>query len=411
MTGQSREFDVVIWGATGFTGRLVMQYMASTYGAAGDVRWAVAARSAAKLASVKHEVLGSEADQVPELIADSADEQSLRAMVRQAKAICTTVGPYAIYGSLLVRLCAEEGTHYCDLTGEVQWMRQMIEQYQSIAEASGARIVHTCGFDSIPSDLGVFYAQQQMFEKHGVYAPRVKYRVLRSDGGVSGGTVASMMNMMEEADRDPSVLDVIDDPYALNPPNMPRGEDGADQTTAEYDQDFRQWTAPFVMAGINTRVVRRSHALLGYPWGEHFRYDEAILTGNGPAGFAKAAAVAGGTGLMMKATGFTPMRNLLGRLAPSPGEGPSQETMDNGYFEIELLATNPENPENNVLAVVTGDRDPGYGATSKMIAESAVCLACDDLDTPTGVLTPSVAMGQKLVDRLAEKAGMTFSIR
>jgi len=403
-----RQYDVVIWGATGFTGRLVAEYMMQTYVVGGDVRWAVAGRNAVKLSEVMNSV--APGVEIPQIIADSADETSLREMVKSTAAVCTTVGPYALYGSLLVQLCAEEGTHYADLTGEVQWMRKMIDTHHTAAEASGARIVHTCGFDSIPSDLGVWYAQQQMSAAHGVYASRVKYRVVKSRGGVSGGTIASMMNMMEETKVDPGILDIINDPYALNPPNLPRGDDGSDQTGAEYDQDFRQWTAPFVMAGINTRVVRRTHALLDYPWGKHFRYDEAILTGDGPGGFARASVVAGGTGLMMLASAFSPTRKLLGRVAPAPGEGPSEETMVNGFFDIELHAPHPSDPRKNMLIRVTGDRDPGYGATSKMIAESAVCLACDDLDTPTGILTPAAAMGQKLIDRLSAKAGMTFSV-
>lgn len=406
-----REFDVVVWGATGFTGRLVVDYLYRTYGADGDLKWAVAGRNADKLAEVKREVIGGDADKVPDVIADSHEDASLRALVASTKAVCTTVGPYALYGSRLVALCAELGTHYCDLTGEVQWMREMIDKHHTTAEQSGARIVHTCGFDSIPSDLGAFYLQQEMQSRHGAYASRIKYRVAKSAGGVSGGTVASMMNMMEEAKDNPGILDVINDPYALNPANMPRGEDGPDQTTAEYDQDFRQWTAPFVMAGINTRVVRRTHALLDYPWGDHFRYDEAMLMGDGPGGFTRASMVAGGTRMMMAATAFTPTRNLLGRLAPSQGEGPSPETIENGFFVIELFGAHPEDPAKNLLVEVTGDKDPGYGATSKMIAESAVCLAVDNLDTPTGVLTPAVAMGSALIKRLGDKAGMTFSVR
>ena len=364
----TRTYDIVIWGATGFTGRLVMAYMAKTYGVDGEIKWAVAGRNAAKLADVKREILGADAENLPAVVADSNDEASLRKLVSDTKVVCTTVGPYALYGSTLVALCAELGTHYCDLTGEVQWMRQMIEAHQATAEASGAKIVHTCGFDSIPSDLGTYFVQGEMHKAHGVYAPRVKYRVVGSKGGVSGGTVASMMNMMDEANANPKILDIIADPYALNPLNTRRGDDGADQTTAEYDKEFRQWTGPFVMASINTRVVRRSHALLGYPWGGRFRYDEAILTGDGPSGFAKAVMIAGGTGLMNKVAGIGSLRKLLAKVVPAPGEGPSVADMENGFFEIELRASNPEDPKKDLTAVVTGDRDPGYGATSKMIA-------------------------------------------
>lgn len=405
----SREYDVVVWGATGFTGKLVVEYIFQTYGLDGDLKWAVAGRNANKLDEVCREVAGDAAAQIPQVVADSNDEASLRQMVASTTAVCTTVGPYALYGSLLVRLCAEEGTHYADLTGEVQWMHRMINDHFTTAEASGARIVHTCGFDSIPSDMGAWFVQREMHDRHGVFATRVKYRVKKAEGGFSGGTVASMMNMMEEARVDPSVLDIIDDPYALNPPNMPRGDDGADLTSSEYDTDFGQWIAPFVMAGINTRVVRRSHALQGYPWGAHFRYDEATLTGPGPGGMTRASMMAGGTSLMMLFTRVTPLRNLLGRLAPSPGEGPSEETIEKGFFEIELLGSHPEDPTKNLSVTVTGDKDPGYGATAKMIAESAICLAKDELDSPTGILTPSVAMGDKLLKRLVEKAGMTFT--
>ena len=388
-----------------------MAYMAKTYGVDGEIKWAVAGRNAAKLADVKREILGADAENLPEVVADSNDEASLRKLVSDTKVVCTTVGPYALYGSTLVALCAELGTHYCDLTGEVQWMRQMIEAHQATAEASGAKIVHTCGFDSIPSDLGTYFVQREMHKAHGVYAPRVKYRVVGSKGGVSGGTVASMMNMMEEANANPKILDIIADPYALNPLNTPRGDDGADQTTAEYDKEFRQWTGPFVMASINTRVVRRSHALLGYPWGSHFRYDEAILAGDGPSGFAKAVMIAGGTGLMNKVAGIGSLRKLLAKVVPAPGEGPSVADMENGFFEIELRASNPEDPKKDLTAVVTGDRDPGYGATSKMIAESAICLAVDHLDSAGGFLTPATAMGDLLISRLAEKGGMGFTLK
>jgi len=331
--------------------------------------------------------------------------------VEQTKVVCTTVGPYAKYGSLLVKFCAETGTHYTDLTGEVHWMRRMIDQHHVEAQNSGARIVHTCGFDSIPSDLGVLLLQRAMFEKHGVYSRNVKYRVVKASGGVSGGTIDSAVNMMEESKSDPSIIPLMADPYALNPLNMPRGEDKKDKTSVFYDKDFEQWTTPFVMAGVNTRVVRRSHSLLGYPWGNNFRYDEAVLVGDGPGGIVKAWFITAVTGLVIALTAFSFTRKLFARLAPSPGEGPSPEAIRKGFFNIELFASHPDEPECSMVAVVTGDRDPGYGATSKMIAESAVCLAKDELDTPAGVLTPAVAMGQRLIDRLQRNAGMSFTLK
>ena len=406
-----KEFDLVVWGATGFTGQLVVEYLHGTYGAAGDLTWAVAGRNPDKLAEIKARILGNDADRVPEIIADKDNEASLRDLVSRTRVVCTTVGPYALYGTPLVKLCAESGTHYCDLTGELHWMRKVIDHYHPLAEKSGARIVHSCGFDSIPSDLGTLYLQQQMKNRTGEYASRVKYRVSTLGGGVSGGTVASGLNIHEEARGNPGILELMEDPYALNPADMPRGEDGPDQTFAEYDQDFRQWTGPFVMAGINTRVVRRSHALLGYPWGSGFRYDEAVLTGNGPAGFAKAGLMAGTIGLFSTLVAYGPTRGLLRRLLPSPGEGPSEETMKKAAFEVVLFGAHSEDPGKSLIAVVTGDRDPGYGATSRMLAESAVCLAKDDLASAGGVLTPACAMGDLLIQRLNEKAGMSFRIR
>ena len=407
----TRTYDIVICGATGFTGRLVMAYMAKTYGVDGEIKWAVAGRNAAKLADVKREILGADAENLPEVVADSNDEASLRKLVSDTKVVCTTVGPYALYGSTLVALCAELGTHYCDLTGEVQWMRQMIEAHQATAEASGAKIVHTCGFDSIPSDLGTYFVQGEMHK-----APWH----LRAAGEISCCWLKGWCQWWYGCQHDE--YDGRGESRPLHPrfncrsvrtesANMPRGEDGADQTTAEYDKDFRQWTGPFVMAGINTRVVRRSHALLGYPWGSHFRYDEAILTGDGPSGFAKAVMIAGGTGLMNKVAGIGSLRKLLARVVPAPGEGPSVADMENGFFEIELRASNPEDPKKDLTAVVTGDRDPGYGSTCKMIAESAVCLAVDHLDSAGGFLTPASAMGDLLISRLAEKGGMGFTLK
>lgn len=402
-----KTFDIVVWGATGFTGRLVTEYLFKTYGTDGDLKWAIAGRNPAKLTQLNQDIADNT---LPQIIADSDDEASLRELVASTRAVCTTVGPYALHGTKLVALCAELGTHYCDLTGEAPWMRQIIDDYGTGAEKSGARIVHNCGFDCIPSDLGTYFVQSEMFKRHGVYATQVKFRVAGTAGGASGGTIASMMNIMEEAKKDSSIFALMADPYALNPPNLPRGEDVGDQTGAQFDPDFGQWTGPFVMAGINTRVVRRSHALMGYPWGSGFRYDESVLTGSGPGGFFKAAMLAVGTAVLVGAMVFGPTRKLLGRIVPAPGEGPSREAIENGYFKIEILALHPTDPNKNIKALVTGDRDPGYGATSKMIAESAICLAKDDLDSPAGILTPAVAMGQSLLDRLSRKAGMSFTI-
>lgn len=407
---ESREFDVVVWGATGFTGQLVAEYMFRQYGVGGDVTWAIAGRNRAKLEQVANRAAGNQADQLALIVADTTDQDAIVEMVQRTRVVCTTVGPYALYGTGLVEACATHGTHYCDLTGEVQWMVKTIEQFQSLAESSGAKIVHTCGFDSIPSDMGVFHLQQQMQALHSCVATEVKYRVGETAGGVSGGTIASMMNMMEEAKVDPRINEILSDPYSLNPLNMPRGEDGQDQSAALYDLDFMQWTAPFAMAGINTRVVRRSNALMGYSYGKDFRYSESMLMGNGPVGYMKATAVAGVSGLMMLSAAFSPTRSLMKQIVPKPGEGPSEQTIANGSFTIELFGRNGEDKDKSVRTRVTGDRDPGYGATSKMLAESAVCLAKDELAEGGGILTPAAAMGDKLLERLQANAGMGFTV-
>lgn len=406
----TREFDVVIWGATGFTGQLVAKYMFQQYGIGGDVSWAIAGRNLEKLDQVAKDAAGNQADQIPKIIADTMDRDAINAMVQRTRVVCTTVGPYALYGTVLVEACATHGTHCCDLTGEVQWMVRTIEQFQSLAESSGAKIVHTCGFDSIPSDLGVFYLQQQMRALHDTNAVEVKYRVGDTSGGVSGGTVASLMNMMEEVKQDPSITDILSDPYSLNPQNMPRGEDGQDQSAALYDLDFMQWTAPFAMAGVNTRVVRRTNALTQYAYGKDFRYSEAMLMGNGPTGYMKAMTVAGVSGLVMLFAAFSPTRSLLKQVVPKPGEGPSDETIAKGSFNILLHGRHPQDRSKDIKVKVTGDKDPGYGATSKMLAECAVCLAKDELEDGGGILTPAAAMGDTLLQRLQTNAGMTFSV-
>jgi len=406
MTKENREYDVVVFGATGFTGQLVAEYLLNKYGVNGDLRWAMAGRSLRKLELVREELQGSD---IPLLTADSDDMDSLLELAGKTSVVCTTVGPYALYGSALVEACVQQGTDYCDLTGEVQWMKRMIDQHQAAAAASGARIVHTCGFDSIPSDLGVLFLQNAMRERHGVPACHVKYRAAGFSGAFSGGTVASMINMMEEAARDRSLMKVLADPYALNPPGSHRGDDVNDQTGAIYDEDFERWTLPFVMAAINTRVVRRSNALMDGAYGEDFRYDEAVLAPEGQGALKSkfaAAAMTAGTASMA----IAPLRSVAKRFLPSPGEGPSKKQQEKGYFDILLYGVHPGDRSKDMTARVTGDRDPGYGSTSKMLGEAAVCLAQDELDCAGGFWTPASAMGEVLIERLQDSAGLTFDI-
>ncbi len=384
-----------------------MEYLVETYGVDGELRWAIAGRNRSKLETVRQSCLAAaERDQLPILIADSEDPGSMAALVRQTRVVCSTVGPYAKYGTPLVAACVAAGTHYCDLTGEVQWMARVIPQYQAAAEASGARIVHTCGFDSVPFDMGNWYLQKVMFERHGVYARQVKARVGRNRGAASGGTIASILNMMEEARQDPSIRRQVANPYALYPAGIAAGLDGPDQTGARFDADFKQWTSPFIMAAINTRVVRRSNALLGFPWGENFRYDEATL--NNSLYKAALTSVAGGVGLVALALG--PTRRLAQRFLPKPGEGPTREQREAGYYEVFFRGIDPADRSRDTLLKVSGDLDPGYGSTSRMLGEAAVCLAKDELAVGGGFWTPASALDGKYLERLTARAGLTFEI-
>lgn len=398
---QERPYDIIVWGASGFTGRIVVDYMHQEYGN-GNLRWAVAGRNPAKLESV---VGGRD---IPVLNADSHDDDALRQLVQQTKVILTTVGPYARYGSKLVAACAEHGTDYCDLTGESLWMREMISAHQQTAKDSGARIVHTCGFDSIPSDIGVFFLQKEMQRRHGVAARHIKYRTKSFKGGFSGGTIDSMMAMMEAGQKDPNLLKQLGDPYLLN--DTFRGADGPDRFSPYFDEDFNGWVGPFMMAAINTRVVRRTNELLDGAYGENFRYDEGSLTGAGPKGFLGATGIGVGSGVFAGLASLPITRKGLQKVLPKPGEGPSPEQQRTGYFEIEMRAKHPDDASKNLVASVKGDRDPGYGSTAKMIAESALALAHDDLLAGGGFWTPASAMGDALLERLPANAGVTFEI-
>lgn len=397
--------DVVVLGATGFTGKLVVQYLAETYGVDGDLAWAIAGRSRHKLEQVRSSFLAvPDRDKLPIIVVDSNDEDALRELAQSTTVVCTTVGPYAQYGTPLVAACVEAGTHYCDLTGEVQWMARIIPEYEEAAKASGARIVHTCGFDSVPSDMGTWFLQQVMQEQHGTHATRVKGRVVDMRGGASGGTIASMLNMMEEATADPSIRDVIADPYVLYPAGQPAGEDEGDQRSALYDDDFEKWTSPFIMAAINTRVVRRSNALLGFPWGRDFSYDESLLEKSRVT--AVRNSVAGGVGMVTMAVG--PARRLITRFLPKPGEGPDKAQREAGRYELRFLG---RSADDDLAAVsVRGHLDPGYGSTSRMLGEAAACLALDPSDVPGGFWTPASALGANYLKRLQENAGLDFEV-
>lgn len=396
-----REYDLVLWGATGFTGRLAVDYIERTY-RNSNLKWAIAGRSASKLDSID----GARGLSI--LQADASDRASMEALVRQTRLVLTTVGPYARYGSELVKACAENGTHYCDLTGEVQWMRKMMHAHQSAAEQSGAKILFTCGFDSLPSDLGTYALQQESLKKYGVPASEVKYRTRDMKGGFSGGSMDSMMAMLEQTEQDPSIPKLLADPYSLN--EQWRGQDGLDRLHHFYDEDFASWIGPFVMAPINTRIVRRSNELLNFAYGYDFRYEEGMATGTGPKGLMGALALAAGLRSMMTLPRFKPVRRGMQKIMPKPGEGPSEADIKNGYFEVELLAIHTADRTRDLRLTVKGKEDPGYGATARMIGECAVCLAQDELSVGGGFWTPASAMGDELLQRLPENAGITFEL-
>ena len=401
---QQREFDVIIWGASGFTGRLVAEYIFKTYGVGDSLKWAMGGRNQSKLEQVRNEVA---TPSVPLVIADSQDEASLEAMVQRTKVICTTVGPYAKYGSKLVAACVAHQTDYCDLTGEVQWMRRMIDQHHEAAKANGTKIVHTCGVDSIPSDMGVYFIQQQAQARSGQRAKQIKMRVGAFRGGVSGGTYASLSNVRLEAEKDKRIYKTLFNPYGLNPRGEDQGPDKNDLMKVVYDETAKSWIFPFIMASINTRVVRRSNALAGYPYGKDFRYEEAMMGGDGFGGRMKAMGAALPLGLMMSAKPGSMLKKVFDRLLPKPGEGPDKATRESGFYKFKFYTTLEDG--STAMGIVTGDKDPGYGSTCKMLAESAICLAKDELPEGGGVLTPATAMGDALLTRLSEKAGLTFS--
>ncbi len=403
----NKPFDLIIWGASGFTGKLVVEYLNRQYGQGRGLTWAIAGRNQEKLEAV---LKGMGDPQIPIFLADSEDAASLNTLARQTKVICTTVGPYAKYGSDLVRVCVENGVDYCDLTGEVQWIRRMIDQHHEQAKANGTKIVHCCGFDSIPSDMGVFFLQKEAFQKREAYCEEIKLRVKAMKGGFSGGTIASLNNVLIEAQEDPSIFEILQNPYALNPPGERMGRDEIDLDKFAYDEDFEGWISPFVMAAINTKVVRRSHALAGYPYGRDFRYEEATFNGPGRKGKWSARLTTRAIKVLSDSKPNSFMKKLVDRFSPKPGEGPSAQQRENGFFNLALLGKWREG--GTMYVKVTGDRDPGYGSTSKMLGESAVCLAKDRERLPQqfGVITPSIAMGDALLERLVQNAGLTFEV-
>jgi len=389
MADANTKYDIVVFGASGYTGRLVAEYLQQEY-ANTDLKWAMAGRSLDKLASVRTALGISESVELVSVDSDNA--ASVGQMVSDCKVVITTVGPYQLYGEELIKQCAQQGTDYVDLSGEPSWMHETIAQYSAAAKASGARIVHSCGFDSIPFDLGVYCLQQHAIAQTGKPITTVKGRVRAMNGTFSGGTIASMRATMASAQANPAIIKVLTNPFALTEgftgPEQPTG------TAPQYDEELNSWSAPFIMAAINTKNIHRSNLLLGHQYGEDFRYDEMLLTGDGEQGKAAADYVA--------------KDDSIGKSDLQPGHGPTQEERENGNYDAIFAGQNCKGEL--MISSVQGDRDPGYGSTSKMLAEAAICL----LENPTlaggGLWTPAAALGQALIDRLQAHAGLTFQI-
>ncbi|MEI9990766.1 MAG: saccharopine dehydrogenase NADP-binding domain-containing protein [Rhizomicrobium sp.] len=380
-----REFDIILFGATGYTGRLVAEHLLTH----SDVTWAMAGRSRDKLAAVRDEIGAPRT--LPLILADADDPASLEAMCRRAKVIVSTAGPYQLYGSNLVAACARTGTDYVDLTGESHWIAQMIAAHEAEAKASGARLVFSCGFDSIPFDLGVYFVQEAAKKAFGTYASRVRGRIRGMVGGLSGGTLASGQASMAAAAKDPAIARTLGNPFALTPGFQ--GPEQPDGNTPYEDEAVGAWVGPFMMAGINTKAVHRSNFLLGHPWGTDFRYCEMQMLDGPPK------AAAGGLG------GF----NFGAGGIPKPGEGPSRQERDNGWYDILFVAETADG--RSLRAAVKGDRDPGYGSTSKILAEAAIALAgVPHTTTPGGCWSPAAAMAEALLERLPKKAGLSFAV-
>ncbi|GLR84889.1 saccharopine dehydrogenase family protein [Bradyrhizobium iriomotense] len=388
----SSKFDIVVYGATGYTGQLVAEYIAAQYAGDSTLTWAMAGRNRDKLASVR-DAIGAPGE-TPLIVADASEPGSLRAMVDQAKLVITTVGPYQLYGSDLLAACVDTGTDYMDLCGEPIWLKQMIDRHEAQAKSNGARIMVSCGFDSVPFELGAFFVQEQARRAFGAPAPRVKGRVRDISWKFSGGTSASARITFEAVAQDLSLVSILKNPFAFTPgfegPKQPRGNKPV------FEEDLQSWAAPFAMATLNTRNVHRSNMLMGFPYGRDFVYDEMVLTGAGEEGQANAKRV------------MVANSEKTGPEALKPGEGPSKEERGNGHYDLLYVAIAPDGRQ--IRAAIEGDLDPGYASTAKIISECAICLLRDTPDVAGGFWTPGAAMQHKLIKRLEAHAGLTFRV-
>jgi short subunit dehydrogenase-like uncharacterized protein len=415
-----RPLDLVVWGATGFTGRLVAEELAQR-GARGELpegfAWGLGGRDRSRLDALRRQLVEIDPtlEALPLAVADSHQRPSLKALAYSTRVVATTVGPYSLHGTLLVEVAAETGTHLVDLSGEVPWMRETIDRFDELARRSGARIVHCCGFDSIPSDLGVLACHRRLQEE-GRSLEAARFRLNKASGGFSGGTAASLLEITRQARESRDTRRLLADPYALNPDGERPPEGGTAQRESfapGKDDDRGVWTAPFLMAGINTRVVHRSNALLGFPYGRELFYDERVDAGRGVSGFLRAQPLSLATWLMFTGAALAP--GVMRRLLPDPGEGPSEQEREDGHFTIRVFGESGD-PQGSgdrapleVVTTVTGTKDPGYGATAVMLLDSALCLATGEaVAKHGGVLTPATALGMPLVERLNRSGVVRF---
>lgn len=405
----NKSLDIILFGATSFVGQIATKYLYEHIGLDSEIRWAIAGRSEKKLEQIKAE-LGEDADAIPILVADSSDLASLSKMCQQGRVILSTVGPYALYGELLIEACVTHGNDYCDLTGEAYWIKNMLDKYELAAQKSGARIINCCGFDSIPSDLGVYFLQQISQQKNGQTFSDVKLRVKAMKGGVSGGTVASGIEMAKAAIKDSSLRRNMGNPHVLcRLPETPNARQPR-IVKPTFDTDFQAWSAPFIMEAINSRIVLRSNSLKQGRASEDFTYGEAVLTGKGLKGYLRAAIITLSLGGFAIATKYRFLRYLIQQFVlPKPGEGPSPEQQTKGFFDLRIMG---KRDQKSLKVRVTGDKDPGYGCTAKMLVQSGLCMAYDisKSDLSGGFWTPATAMGDRLIKRLTDSAGMTFDI-
>ncbi|MCG3881062.1 saccharopine dehydrogenase NADP-binding domain-containing protein [Psychrobacter sp. Ps3] len=408
----NRPYAVVLYGATSFVGQITAKYLSQFLADSNDVEWAIAGRDEEKLKKLQSEISDSgSAKKVDIIIANSNDEASLDEMTKQAKVVISTVGPYLKYGEPLIKSCANNGTDYVDLTGEAIFIKDMMDKYQDTASQSGARIVNSCGFDSIPSDLGVYFTQQQAEKQFDEVCEKIHMRVKAAKGGLSGGTVASMATIFEEVGKDKSRRKQVANPYLLNDDADAPNVRQKNVSKPEYDSEHGRWLAPFVMASINTRIVHRTNQLTDYEYGREFKYDEAMWMKDGVKGQLTSYALSAGLFGFATTMMFKPSRELLSKhVLPKSGSGPSKSEQENGYFDIRFFGYTASN--DSISTKVTGDRDPGYGSTSRMLAQSALCLAQDisHKDVKGGFWTPASAMGDKLIARLEEHSGLSFEV-